>query len=305
MLARVCARAVICALAVNLAIAANAETTITLNEETGITQAMRDGRVFFEYVTKNVPRKPYVRTLCTPSGVNILRDNVADHLHHHGLMFACNVNGVDFWSETPKCGWQMTRVQMLCMGWIPYGFIDWTTTPGAPPVLKENREITVHASMLNSATVLTWRTTFHIETGTSVALTGASYHGLGMRFVQSMDKSGTFFNADRKPGVRRDPKRSEWNIDGPAWCAYTAPVEGKPVTVAMFNDPKNPRPPSWFTMQEPVAYLSGTISLDVQPFVLEKGILRSLRYGVALWDGKIEEAKIADAYKAWADGLGK
>jgi len=221
-------------------------------------------------------------------------------------MFAVSADGVDFWSETPKCGWQLDRG----MKTTPNGLVqslDWAATQGAAAILSEERRIEIappSGGADSGCTLLTWQSKLSAGPGReSVKLTGARYFGLGMRYLQAMDKGGAFFNAEKQPGVQRDPKRPEWNIDGPAWCAYTALCDGKPVTVAMFNDPKNLRPPSWFTMQNPFAYLAGTISLDLQLHIIEKDKSLTLRYGVALWDGKIEDEKIAAAYKFWAGGL--
>ena len=52
-----------------------------------------------QYRYGDVPFKPYVKELFTSSGINVLLDAPPDHLHHHGLMFACAVNNVDFWGE--------------------------------------------------------------------------------------------------------------------------------------------------------------------------------------------------------------
>ena len=43
--------------------------------------------------------KPYVRELYTLRGENVTRDAPPDHLHHHGLMYAVYVNGINFWEE--------------------------------------------------------------------------------------------------------------------------------------------------------------------------------------------------------------
>ena len=52
-----------------------------------------------QYHYGNVPFKPYIKELYTPGSINVLLDAPPDHLHHHGLMFACAVNNVDFWGE--------------------------------------------------------------------------------------------------------------------------------------------------------------------------------------------------------------
>ena len=48
--------------------------------------------------------KPYIKELTSPKGVNPLRDNIPDHIHHHGLMFAVAVDDVNFWAEYKNCG---------------------------------------------------------------------------------------------------------------------------------------------------------------------------------------------------------
>src|SRR3990170_2782567 len=56
-----------------------------------------DGKTLLKYKYAEVPCKPYVEEFYSPAGVNVLRDAPADHLHHHGLMLAVKVDGVNFW----------------------------------------------------------------------------------------------------------------------------------------------------------------------------------------------------------------
>jgi hypothetical protein len=117
-----------------------------------------------------------------------------------------------------------------------------------------------------------------------------------MRFVASMDKEGTLFNADGKTGV------AGTNNVRSAWCAYSAAAEGKPVTVAMISAASNPRPATWFTMDQGFAYVSATLNLNKEPLVIEAGKPLALRYAVAAWDGKADAAavdKLAQRLRAW------
>ena len=68
-------------------------------------------REVLRYRRGDVRFKPYVKSLVTPKGVNVLLDAPADHLHHHGLMLAIGVGAVDFWSElhTDAPGAQLER----------------------------------------------------------------------------------------------------------------------------------------------------------------------------------------------------
>jgi len=253
------------------------------------------------YQFRENPAKPYLAQLCSPAGVNVLRDSPADHKHHHGLMFALAVDGVDFWSENPNCGKQLHRggrepeiLQREDTRWaVGQQEIDWVGPGDEKLLLRELRQIGVGQAPKSRATVLTWHTRLEPPEKKSVTLTGSPYFGIGMRFVQSMDSGGQLFNADGKTAVEGT------NDARSAWCAYSASAEGKPVTVAMFDYPTNPRhPATWFTMDKGFAYVSATLNLAKEPLVIEAGKPLKLRYAVAVWDGKPDKAAI-DALYRW------
>ncbi len=78
-------------------------------------------------------------------------------------------------------------------------------------------------------------------------------------------------------------------------------VDGKSVTVAMFDHPKNFRhPATWFTMAKPFAYLCVTLDLKNQPIEMQPDKPLPLRYGVALWDGTVKPAEIEKMYERWS-----
>ena len=106
---------------------------------------------------------------------------------------------------------------------------------------------------------------------------------------------GEFFNADGKEGAIF---RGEERLVQSDWCAYAATVDGKPVTVAMFGHPANPRhPTTWFTMASPFAYLSATLNLHEQPLVVSAGQPLTLRYAVVAWDGRVGTEQIGSVYR--------
>ena len=62
------------------------------------------GQPVLRYVFNPRQAKPYVAEFSAPGGRNILRDSPSDHLHHHALMYAIKVNGLNFWEEVPGNG---------------------------------------------------------------------------------------------------------------------------------------------------------------------------------------------------------
>jgi hypothetical protein len=264
------------------------------------------------YRYSNVPFKPYVKELFTPSGLNLLLDAPSDHLHHHALMFAVAVDGTNFWEETPTAGKQAHGgfAEVLIAehgGWPSAGFterVHWIPSVGQG-ALTEQRIIDICQAGDLGATLLTWRSELRVPKGKqSVTLSGSHYFGLGMRFVRSMD-GGEFFNAAGKEGTIF---RGEERLVQANWCAYTATPGGKPVTVAMFGHPDNPRQPTiWFMMAQPFAYLSGTMGLHTEPLTIAADKPLVLRYAVAAWDGPVEKDRIDQAYQRvlrdyWAVG---
>ena len=100
-----------------------------------------------------------------------------------------------------------------------------------------------------------------------------------MRFVESMDRVGKFIQAD---AVRDEVIRGTEHVVATKWIAYTAPVDGKPVTVALFDHPGNARHPAgMFRMLDPFAYMSATLNLYKEPLeiVAEQAAGACLRRG--------------------------
>lgn len=61
------------------------------------------------YRYEDVPFKPYVQQLYSPNGINVLRDAPSGHIHHHALMYAVAVDGVNFWEEQTEPGRQLHK----------------------------------------------------------------------------------------------------------------------------------------------------------------------------------------------------
>ncbi|MHC4442672.1 MAG: DUF6807 family protein [Planctomycetota bacterium] len=256
-----------------------------------------------KYRYADVPFKSYVEEFRTPAGINVLRDSPHDHKHHHALMLGITVDGINFWAEFPECGKQTHRE---FTDWIKdthqglqraavTDLVDWTDVTGEKTVIHEHRTIEAYQGNDLGASLLTWDTRFELPGGKQFAtITGGYYYGLGMRFVQSMDVGGDFLFADGKAGIK------EQTITRSTWCAYQAKVEGKEVTVAVFDHPRNLRhPATFFTMATHFSYISATLNLKAKPVRVLAAKPLQLRYGVALWDGHVDAATIEKLYQKW------
>ena len=291
-----------------LAVARLQAAAVEIVDGTTTLSASAGGRPLLLY-RKSSPTalKPYIQELYTPGGVQVLRDSVPDHKHHHGLMFAIAAEGVNFWEEGGGAGRETSGpmdVQPFDAAKSRAGFsgeVVWTKADGAV-VLRERRAIDVYAAPEIKPTLIAWRTRLQAPPEKSVKLSGAHYYGLGMRFVQPMDKTGRFFfNPDNAAGVAVGVSR----VTPAKWCAFSSEVDGKPVTVAVFDCPKN-RPPARFFSMRPFAYMGATINLWKEPLELKPDSPLDLCYGVALWDGDIAAGEVEKTYQQWiklAQGL--
>lgn len=283
-----------------------ARNPMRITTEENIISVYTGDNVLMRYHHRDVPFKPYVQQLFTPSGINILRDAPSDHLHHHALMFAVAVDGVNFWEEQQAPGRQAHRsfadMKIGKRDNVPdAGFmehLDWINPRGQELFLKESRTIEICLLDEFKAILLDWQSSLAVPFGKeSVTLTGSHYFGLGMRFLESMDVGGKFHNAAGKAG---EIVRGEERIVQAKWCVYTAAANGKPVTVAMFGHPDNLRHPThWFTMTKPFAYLSATMNLYRESLTVKSGKPLVLRYAVTVWDNQVENEQIENVYNWW------
>jgi hypothetical protein len=133
-----------------------------------------------------------------------------------------------------------------------------------------------------------------------VTLWGRHYFGLGLRLAEPFEGVGSFSHADGAEGV---VVRGDERLTTARWCAYTARVDGRTVTVAMFDHPRNLRHPArFFTMAEPFAYLSATLDLEEHPLVLAPGEELALLWGLAVWEERVPSEVIEREYRSWVRG---
>ncbi len=241
--------------------------------------------------------KSYVRELAPLGGENVLRDSPFDHKHHHGLMFAIKVNGVNFWEETPGCGHERpVGPPRLELGRSRDGHpqalfhhrLDWVAGADAThessdsaALLIEDRTLTVTLDESTSEVALHWFSRFKVgKSVPEVELGGTNYHGLGIRFRQDLDPLATHLIAGNHPDV----SGTKLDVTPGTWGAVTFDVPGKSATVAIFPSPRNPGGETrFFSMKRPFAYLSATPGLDRKPLKFKANDTFTFEYVVATY----------------------
>ena len=263
-----------------------------------------DGPLIANYQAQANPQKPYVAQLFAPGEkpVPLLVDSPPDHFHHHGLMFALNVDATDFWSEKGIDNAGRQEVVETDAAPAGDGFrqrLRWLATDGTP-LVDESRRVSVRAEGKGADAVhwLDWETTLTPAAGReAVRLSGAQYFGLGMRFLPEWTGKGKFIWAD----AATPPGTGGEKVSPGDWCAVHCTIEGRPVTVLMLAHPANPRPGEWFTLNKRFCYVSATLNLKNEPFTLAMGQSWTLRYSLAVLSTPADHARLANIAAAWKE----
>ncbi len=275
-----------------------------------------EGKPILVYAFNPQKFKPYVKELRTIKGENILRDAPFDHLHHHALMYAIRVNGINFWEETsgngvekpvetppPVLDFVEREGRRLPQGQITQ-LLHWVAPqdaflPNNAPValLLEHRTLTLTVDPQSQEVALQWKSQFEVGPKTNtVVLAGANYHGLGMRFLQELDKLAVHSLA----GTRPDLSNSRQEVAPAPWATVSFDAPSHPATIALAGHPSNARgDATYFNMLTPFAYLAATQDLDKEPLVYHSGEKWELNYLVLLYPEAKPSETLRQRVESW------
>ena len=256
---------------------------------------------------------PHVHFLYTPGGVNTIAGDSSKlpHGSHWGVFFGTYLTDAgkrfDFFhgmaKEVPS---PAKMFQAEVRGAKKTGFgqdLAWRSTATAAKVLlKESRSLAAyrHAD-LPAVTILEWQSELSCPEGADkVVLQGYDFAGLGVRMLNA---DGDLFGESQRCDAGQ---KNRW-IKGP-WRAYTySPQEGKPITVAVYDHPDNPRHPKFlegYNKPFEMGYIGVGLQLDHNPYTIQAGQPMKLRYCVAAWDGKVGTAEVAAVMARWCEWTG-
>ena len=274
------------------ATAANPPISIDSKMDAGQLVVSYQGRKLLVYAFATNQFKPYVRELYTLRGENVLRDSPPDHQHHHGLMYAVYVNGINFWEERDAPGIEkhlelpvhMARVDakgtpVATLTEIIHWLAPTNKTASdslAAALLVEQRILTVTVDEKNQEVALRWDSAFQVGPNAGkVTIHGPNYDGLGLRLPESFNHVAKFQNSADQPYTGPNTQ----NVIGARWTSVSGVMDGREVMLVLFGRPDNVRGDGFFfSMLDPFAYLSATQGVDKKPLEYSAGDKFSLSY---------------------------
>jgi hypothetical protein len=258
--------------------------------------------------------KPYVRELRTLDGDNVLRDAPQDHLHHHGLMYAIRVNGNNFWEERDQPGYEKpVELSTVQTGTSSSGLpqasftqvIHWVANKdagvaktSAVALLVERRTLTLTVDQKTQEIALDWHADFEVGQGAqAVTLSGANYHGLGLRLPEPFNRVARHENSENAPY----PTHGTGDVTPARWSSVSHRLNGRDITLALFGRPTpEGKLPLFFTMVQPFTYLSATQGLDKSPLRYSADDRFSVDYRLVVYSTHRAPAFLQERYDEWA-----
>ena len=286
---------------------------VNIAEEDGKLVIEIGGRPFAEYHYQDAS-KPYLYPVLGPGGLPMTRDwpmkNVPgedhDHPHHRSLWYAHgDINGQDFWSESDKAGKTVHQKFELIQSGSEVG------------IIKSFNKLVAHDGKVVATDERTFR--FYNRTdqrlfdfeitirATEGPLTfGDTKEGtMAVRLAETMRLTlpkgkpgqGHIVNSE---GVRDN---ATWGKRA-KWCDYYGPVEGKIVGLAIFDNPSNPRYPTWWHVRDYGLFAAnpfGVHDFEKKPagtgnLTVPSGSSITFRYRFYIHDGDEKQADVAGQY---------
>ena len=292
---------------------------VSVKDAGGSVRVEIDGALFTEYHYQNVAR-PFLYPVIGPSGAPMTRawpmvkttNEPTDHVHHKGLWFAHgDINGIDFWSEQKAFGKTVHQKFLELTSGKDEGVIRSLNTwvgPTGTVVCTDERTIRFHAD--KEVRMIDYEITLIASHG-KLKLGDTKEGSMAIRLPATMSVSGTNGHGHivTSEGLRDGAawgKRAKW-VD------YTGPVAGKTVGVALFDQPQNPRHPTWWHVRTYGLFAANALGehhFDKKPagagdLKLAAGERVTFRYRFVFHAGNDKDARIDARYQAYCLEQGK
>jgi hypothetical protein len=221
-----------------------------------------NGQLFTEYYFQDVPR-PFCYPLQGPGNLPMTRNwpmkdvpgEDHDHKHHRSMWFTHgSVNGLDFWSEDKDFGKIVHEGFVQVASGADAGVIktrnQWVAKNGTV-VCTDERTLRIYNRPATER-LLDFEITIHASNG-ELTFGDTKEGSMAFRLNETMRLKPNKENTGKPTG---HIVNSEGVRDGETWgkrakwCDYYGPVEGKTVGIAIFDNPANPRYPTWWHVRD-------------------------------------------------------
>ena len=274
-----------------------------------------EGKLFTRYVVGQ-SNKPFMWPIIGPNGNEVTRaypmekreGERHDHPHHRSLWFGHQgIGGFDTWHE-PASGRKTNLGSTVHREFVKVQGGDTAVivtrndyVGGGKKLLADERTHTFKVE--KGQRIIDVNIVFTAEHGDCV-LGDKKDAGFSVRIATSMDvdskKGGSIINSN---GIT---DKAAWGKRA-AWVDYHGPVNGKTVGVAILNHPSSFRHPTPWHVRTYGLFTANPFGLkslgqrEDGAFTLKKGKHITLRHRVIFHNGDEKAAKIAAAYKAYAE----
>ena len=291
------------------------------------------GKPFATYSFDTKLPKPFIYKIRSAGGIVLTRGfpmikdlpgESNDHPHHRALYYTHgDINGVDFWGEAEfeeKAPVQAGGKTYQSSEHLPFGRTVFTNLEEVKSGADAG-SLRAHFNLVGpDGKVMGEETqayTFRGDASTRIIDCEFTTHALKTPLKMGDTKEGTFgirvVKALEEPAVKMlnsEGAVGEKNIWGKRakWVDYSGTVEGKKLGIAIFDNPANPKHPTYW-------HARGYGLFAVNPFgehdyyndkkrdgsiTIKPGESLTFRYRVLIHDGDASEAKVAEAFAQYA-----
>jgi hypothetical protein len=290
-----------------------------------------DGKPYTTFFYGAAQPKPYLHPLRTASGTVVTRGfpmdkvegELTDHPHHRGLWFAHqSVNGYDYWNnefeyeKDPKYKGKIGHIFVTKVNSTKSGAksgeisfsADWKQLDGKV-VLNEDRKMTFYAGTGDNR-IIDFDFVF---TAKGPVTFGDEKDGVfGVRLAAGLEEPDAKSPAQpKRTGIMTNAQgchleKECWGARS-EWMDYSGVVDGKKVGFAIFDNPTNPRFPTYWHARAYGLFASNIFGLHEftkgkqtdGALTLKDGEKLHFQFRVLIHPGDTSEAKIAELYKAY------
>lgn len=282
-----------------------------------------DGKPFTTlYFGPDTP-KPYLHPVRAADGtvvtrlypMEVVEGEPHDHPHHRGIWFTHgDVNGLDFWANEPNSEGPTKKGKVVlrkiekvdnASGTIRAVF-EWQT-PEGKILLTEDRTMVFGGDAQRRT--IDFDVTF--GAGAQAVKFGDTKEGtFAIRLAALLEephrraenRTGKITNAEGKTG-----ESETWGKPSP-WVDYSGKLDGKPIGVAIFDHPSNPKHPTFWHVRSYGLFAANIFgehdyfndktrdgSMTIKP-----GDTLRFRYRILIHPGDTQAARIGELYKEYA-----